>query len=62
MTKLQKLENRLKRRQKQLDEGVTKLQKSFDDDTSESIAYKEIEKLKVLLANVRAAAEPVIDS
>ena len=62
MTELAKLENRLKRKQKVYDETALKLQTTLDSVITEPVAYRELEKLKVQLTNVRDQAEPVVEA
>ena len=62
MTELAKLENRLKRKQKVYDETALKLQTTLDGVITEPVAYRELEKLKVQLTNVRDQAEPVVEA
>ena len=63
MTELATLENRLKRKQKLFNEGVTKLQGILDNDNiTENLAHRELEKLEVVLTDVRIAIEPVIEA
>ena len=62
MTELAKLENRLKRKQKVYDETALKLQTTLDGVITEPVAYRELEKLKVQLTNVRDQAEPIVEA